>query len=312
METSPSLEPSDRPAPPVAVAHRPTALVTGSNGGVGLALAGRLAGAGWRVFVHGRDAGKLAEARATLGVDGPHEAFRADLADLGAVRRLAGDVGGATDRLDVLVHNAGLLRPSLERTDANVEVTMAVNALAPFVLTNALRPLLEQTAQEHGGARVVTVSSEAHRGGRLPAASAEGFDEAIRGPDHPARYSSIKAYCQSKLVATTWTLELARRLDGTGVTANACHPGVVRTGVFGGMGGVVGLLARASSVFYLSPKQGAASPFLLATAPRYGERTGRFVTRGFLKGPHEATPPGQAADPAVGGAVWDALGRLAG
>ena len=78
------------------------------------------------------------------------------------------------------------------------------------------------------------------------------------------------------------------------------------------MGGVVGLLARASSAFYLSPEQGAASPYLLTTAPPYAERTGQWVTRGFLKGAHGATPPGQAADPAVGGAVWDALGRLAG
>ena len=307
METSPLLDPSDRPAPDADTAHRPTALVTGSNGGVGLALAQRLAGAGWRVFLHGRNPDKLAQARATL--DGPHEAFRSDLADLDAVRRLADDVREATDRLDVLVHNAGLLRPSLERTPGGVEVTMAVNALAPFVLTNALRPLLEQTAEDHGGARVVTVSSEAHRGGHIRTTDPAVLVDDLRGKEDG--YSSIGRYAQSKLVATVWTLELARRLAGSGVTANACHPGVVRTGVFGGMGGVVGLLARASSVLYLSPDQGAASPYLLATAPRYGERTGRWVTRGFLKGPHEATPPGQAADPEVGGAVWDALGRLA-
>ena len=312
METDPRLDPSARPAPTADVADRPTALVTGSNGGVGLALAEKLAGAGWRVLLHGRDGGKLARAHAGLGVGGPHEAFQADLADLGAVRRLAETVREATDRLDALVHNAGLLRPSLEQTPGGVEMTVAVNALAPFVLTDALRPLLEQTARDHGGARVVTVSSEAHKGGRLPDPADSGFTDAVRGPDWPDRYASLKAYCQSKLVATTWTLELARRLEGAGVTANACHPGVVRTGVFGGLGGVLGLLARASSVFYLSPSQGAASPYLLATAPRYGERTGRWVTRGHFRGPHEATPPGQAADPAVGGAVWDALAQLAG
>ena len=307
METSPSLEPTDRPAPQTDVAHRPTALVTGSNGGVGLALAQKLAGAGWRVLLHGRDAEKLARAHARLNVDVAHEAFQADLANLGAVRRLADDVREATDRLDVLVHNAGLLRPSLERTPGGVEVTMAVNALAPFVLTDALRPLLERTAADWGGARVVTVSSEAHRAGRLPThALADSL-----GHPAPGDYSSIRAYAQSKLVATTWTLELARRLDGTGVTANACHPGVVRTGVFGGMGGMLGLLARASSVLYLSPGQGAESPHLLATAPRYAERTGRWVTRGFLKGPHEATPPRRASSPVAGAAVWDALGRLA-
>ena len=311
MDTAPLLDPADGNTSSTALADRPTALVTGSNGGVGLALAQKLAGAGWRVFLHGRDASKLAQARARLGVDAASEALRADLADLGAVRRLADDVRERTDRLDALVHNAGLLRPSLERTAGGVEMTMAVNALAPFVLTNALRPLLEQTAADWGGARVVTVSSEAHRGGRLPSGSAGGVDEAIRGPDQPDRYSSIKAYAQSKLAATVWTLELARRLDGAGVTANACHPGVVRTGVFGGVGGVIGWLAQASAVLYLSPRQGAESPHLLTTAPRYGERTGRWVTRGRFKGPHEATPPSQAADPAVGGAVWDALGRLA-
>ncbi|MDT0632589.1 SDR family NAD(P)-dependent oxidoreductase [Rubrivirga sp. S365] len=311
METDPRLEPSRRPAPAVDLADRPTALVTGSNGGVGLALAQKLGRAGWRVLLHGRDGDKLARAHARMDVGAPHEAFQADLANPDAVRRLADSVREATDRLDVLVHNAGLVRPSRERTAGGAEMTVAVNALAPFVLTEALRPLLERTAADHDGARVVTVSSEAQKAARLPAASPEGVAEVLRGTGRE-RYSSIRAYAQSKLVATVWTLELARRLEGAGVTANACHPGVVRTGVFGGVGGVVGLLAQAASPLYLSPEQGAESPFLLATAPRYGQRTGRWVTRGRFRGPHEAAPPGQAADPAVGGAVWDALARLAG
>ncbi len=285
-----------------------TALVTGSNGGVGLALARKLAADGWRVLLHGRDADKLERARTTLGVDGD-DALRADLAELGAVRELADRVRQRTDRLDVLVHNAGLLTPELRTTDAGVETTMAVNALAPFVLTEALGPLLEATAREHGGARVVTVSSEAHRGGRLPTTDPAALADALRGPS--GGYSSIKAYAQSKLVATVWTMELARRLDGTGVTAHACHPGVVRTGVFGGVGGLVGLLAQASSVLYLSPARGAESPFLLATDPRYGTRTGCWVTRGFLRGPHQAESPAQARDAEVGRAAWGALERLA-
>ena len=310
MPTAPQLERTDAPAPLADAASRPTALVTGSNGGVGLALARKLAGGGWRVLLHGRDGGKLSEARATLGVGGPHDSFRADLADTDAVRQLAEDVRGATDRLDALVHNAGLVSPTLRRTGAGVETTMAVNALAPFVLTNALRPLLEATARDHGGARVVTVSSEAHKGGAIPTTDPGRLAEALRGPGG-GDYSSIKAYAQSKLVATAWTLELARRLDGSGVTANACHPGVVRTGVFGGVGGVIGLLAQASSIFYLPPSKGAESPYLLATAPAYGTRTGRFVTRGHLREPHEADPPEQATDPDLGAAVWDALARLA-
>ncbi|MEM1115165.1 MAG: SDR family NAD(P)-dependent oxidoreductase [Bacteroidota bacterium] len=301
--------PLDRtPAPEADVPNRRTALVTGSNGGVGLALAEKLHADGWRVLLHGRNAAKLARAQTRLG---GAEAVQADLADLSAVRRLGDEVAAATDRLDALVHNAGLLRPELTRTEAGVETTMAVNVLAPFVLTNALRPLLEATVQAHGDARVVTVSSEAHRGGRFDTTDPEALAASLRGPTEPSRYSSIKAYAQSKLAATSWTLELARRLDGTGVTAHACHPGVVRTGVFGGVGGVVGFLAQAASVLYLSPSAGAASPYLLATDPAYGERTGRWVTRGHLRGPHEAEPPAQARAPEVGAAVWEALDRLA-
>ena len=309
METAPRLDPTDRPEPASDASDLKTALVTGSNGGVGLALAHRLAASGWRVLLHGRDPEKLARAHARMDVGAPHQALRADLADLGAVRQLAEDIRERTGRLDALVHNAGLLRPSLERTDAGVEMTMAVNALAPFVLTQALRPLLETTARDHGGARVVTVSSEAHSGGRIPTTDPARLAQALRGPT--GDYSSLKAYCQSKLVATAWTLELARRLEGTGVTANACHPGVVKTDVFGGMGGALGAVAGLFSFLYLSPETGAESPFLLANGPTYAARTGRWVTRGFLRGPHEATPPAAARDPETGAAVWDALDTLA-
>ena len=310
MPTAPRLDRDDDARAPAAdVSDRKTALVTGSNGGVGLALAHRLAASGWRVFLHGRDPEKLARAHARMDTAAPHEALRADLADPDAVRQLAGDVRERTGRLDALVHNAGLLRPSLETTAAGVEVTLAVNALAPFVLTNELRPLLEATARDHGGARVVTVSSEAHAVGSIPTTDPGPLAESLRRP--AGGYSSLKAYGVSKLVATVWTLELARRLAGTGVTANACHPGVVKTDVFGGMGGALGLAARAASFLYLSPQKGAESPALLASGPEYATRTGRWVTRGVVRGPHEATPPAAASDPETGDAVWAALDRLA-
>ncbi len=307
METAPRLDPT---APASDTAHLKTALVTGSNGGVGLALAQALAARGWRVLLHGRDPEKLSRAHARMDVGAPHDALCADLADLDAVRQLADDVRERTGRLDALVHNAGLVRPTLERTDGGVEMTMAVNALAPFVLTEALRPLLEATARDHGGARVVTVSSEAHSGGRIPTTDPARLADALRGPS--GGYSSVKAYAQSKLVATAWTLELARRLDGTGVTANACHPGVVKTGVFGGVGGALGAAARLFSFLYLSPETGAESPLLLATDPAYARRTGRWITRGFVRVPNEAEPPAAARDPETGAAVWDALGTLPG
>ncbi|MGB3543060.1 MAG: hypothetical protein WBA11_09065, partial [Rubrivirga sp.] len=102
-----------------------------------------------------------------------------------------------------------------------------------------------------------------------------------------------------------------RRLEGTGVTANACHPGVVNTGVFGGLGGVLGSIAGAFSFLYLSPAKGAESPYTLATDPSYATETGRWVTRGFLRGPHQEPAPKPARDLEVGAAVWDALARLA-
>ena len=231
----------------------PTALVTGSNGGVGLALAQKLRDAGWRVVLHGRNPDKLARARDRLGLD---DALRADLARPGDVEALAAGLEARTDRLDALVHNAGLLHPTFERAPSGVELTMAVNALAPAALTDRLRPLLERTAERHGGARVVLVTSEAHRGG----AFSDVTPEALRTPLDPGRYWSVKAYAQSKLAALAWGLETARGLDGTGVTVNACHPGLVRTGVFDGFGGLTGIVTKAFSVLYLPPSVGAAAP----------------------------------------------------
>ena len=297
------------PPPPPRTPEPRSAVVTGSSGGVGLAVAQALARSGWRVLVHGRDSEKLARARASLGPDGGHGLVRADLSNSDGTLRLASAVRAWSGRLDVLVHNAGLLMPTLRLTDDDIETTLAVNALAPFVLTNALRPLLEATVRDHGGARVVTVTSEAHRGGRIPTTDPDALADVLRRP--PGRYLSIRAYAQSKIVATAWTIELARRLEGTGVTANACHPGLVRTGVSSGFGPLLGPVLSLFSPLYLPPAVGAQSPLLLATAPQYGERTGRFVTRSHLRGPHEARPPAQARDPAVGAAVWDALGRLA-
>jgi NAD(P)-dependent dehydrogenase (short-subunit alcohol dehydrogenase family) len=301
MELAPAPTPT-----PTDPADRPTALVTGSNGGIGLALAHDLADAGWRVLLHGRDPDKLGRARTALGVGGPHEAFRADLATPAGPRDLSRRVVAATHRLDVLVHNAGGLTPQRRTTDWGVEQTMAVNAVAPYALTESLRPLLESTAAVHGGARVVTVASEAHRFARLPEADPADLAEALRQP--PGPYIPIVAYFRAKLAAMAWTLELARRLEGTAVTANACHPGLVRTAVFDGMG-LVGSAAKLFSALYLSPETGAEAPFRLATAPEYGERTGRYVVRSFFTRPHEAKPSKAARTPANGAVVWEALSR---
>ena len=288
--------------------NRPTALVTGSSSGIGRALAERLAAEGWRVFVHGRNAERLQATLLSLDGNG-HEVFRADMADLDAVRQLAADVEAASDRLDVLVHNAGGLFPSFQPSAQGVEMTVAVNALAPWVLTEALRPLLRQTADTTGGARIVVVSSDAHRGDSRPPADPAALAEAYRQPVQP--YTPFTAYFRSKLATTAWALELARRLEGTGITVNACHPGLVSTGVFAGMGRVAEIFAKAFSPLYLTPEKGARAPFLLATDPAYAERTGRYVVQSVVRAPREKAPSSLSRDPEVGAVVWDALARLA-
>ena len=290
-----------------------TALVTGANSGIGLALSTALATRGWRVFLHGRDAEKLGRAKRKVSKAGEARTFKADLADLEQVRRLAERVQEATGRLDALVNNAGLVVSSCRLTPQRIETTMAVNAVAPWALFDALRPLMASTAEAHGEARLVNVTSAAHRGGRFvpPEASgdAEALAAALREP--PRGYNAIKAYSQSKLAITAWTLEAARRLEGTGVTANCVHPGVVRTGIFPGLGGAGGFFATLFSVFYLPPSAGARGPLMLAADPAWRGRTGRFVTRGHFRGPHEAEPPEQARDPAWGAAAYDAMRLLA-
>ena len=293
----------DSPEPDAA--DLKTALITGATSGVGLALAKRLAREGWRVLLHGRSPERLSAAQRKVERLGVAQPIRANLSDLDSVRGLAEEVRGATGRLDALVNNAGLLVPKCRLTPQHIETTMAVNALAPWVLFRSLRPLLEETASAHGEARMVNVTSAAHGAGRFRADTASGLADEMREPERG--YASFKAYAQSKLALTAWTLEAARRLEGTGVTANCCHPGVVRTRIFPGLGGAGGFFASAFSVFYLSPAQGARAPHRIATSPEWREKTGRYLRRTLFAGLHDVDPPKQAQNAEWTGAVWGAM-----
>lgn len=310
MDADPLLPPTAPEASGADAADRKTALVTGANSGIGLALSKALARRGWRVILHGRNAKMLHRACARVSRLGEALTLRADLSDLDSVRNLAERVQESTDRLDALVNNAGLVVSSCRLTPQHIETTMAVNAVAPWLLFDSLRPLMEATARDYGGSRLINLTSTAHRGGRFSAEPEAGpLADALREP--PRGYNAIKAYSQSKLAITAWTMEAARRLDGTGVVANCCHPGVVRTGIFPGLGGPSGFFATLFSVFYLPPSAGARGPLLLADDPEWAYKTGRFVTRSHFRSPHEATPPEHASDPAWGAAVYDAMALLA-
>lgn len=196
-----------------------TCLVTGANRGIGREIAVGLAGAGARVLVHARTPEKVeravADIRATSGstlVEGLH----ADFMDQAQVRRLAAEVKAATDRLDVLVNNAATYNLRRQITADGHEGTFAVNHLAPFILTRELLGLLEASAPS----RVVNVSSEAHQ----RASNIEDWESR-------QSYGGYQAYARSKLANVMFSYDLAHRMEGTGVTVNACHPGLVDTGI---------------------------------------------------------------------------------
>lgn len=187
-----------------------TALVTGSTDGVGRRVAERLGQAGARVLVHGRDRARGEQVAAAIrSGGGAAEFLAADLSALAEVRRLAGEVERASDRLDILINNAGIGSAGGRQTSADGhELRFAVNYLAGFLLTYQLLPLIKDSAP----ARIVNVSSAGQQ--------AIDFDDVMltRG------YSGGRAYCQSKLAQIMFTLDLAHELDGSGITVTALHP----------------------------------------------------------------------------------------
>ena len=192
-------------------------VVTGATSGIGKAAATALAGMGGQVVLVGRDRGRAEAAAAEIGAAAavPPKVEIADLASMEQVRALAGRLA-ALERIDVLINNAGLVLGERRVTEDGFEYVFAVNHLAPFLLTNLLLPKLTGSAP----ARVVTVSSDAHSAARLD----------LDDPGQEHGWNSWRSYANSKLANILFTRELARRLDGTGVTANCAHPGTVRTG----------------------------------------------------------------------------------
>ena len=272
-----------------------TVLVTGGTGGIGLATAAGLAGLGARIGIVGRDPGRAEAAAEQLRGDGAEvDVFVADLSSQREVRRLADEVLAAYPRLDVLVNNVGGYWATRHTTVDGLERTFAVNHLAPFLLTNLLLDRLRASAP----ARVVTVSSGAQAMGSIE------FDDLQGERD----YSGQRAYNQSKLANVMFTYELARRLQGTGVTANALHPGVVRTD-FGreDSTGWMRLMVPVIRPFMKSPRRGAATSVYLASSPEVEGVTGRYFAN------QRARPSSKASQDATAAArLWDVSAKLVG
>ena len=242
-----------------------TVLVTGGSGGIGKATALGLATMGAHVAITGRDRGRAEGAAGEIRTagGGQVDVFVADLSCQSEVRRLADEVLQSLSRVDVLVNNAGGYWNNRHVTADGLERTFAVNHLAPFLLTHLLLDRLNESAP----ARVVTVSSNVQAFGRID------FDD-LQGD---RSYSGARAYNQSKLANVLFTYELARRLRATSVTANALHPGVVRTS-FGAEdpGRAQRLFTPFVRPFMKAPAQGATTSIYVASAPDLEQVTGRF------------------------------------
>jgi NAD(P)-dependent dehydrogenase (short-subunit alcohol dehydrogenase family) len=246
-----------------------TCLVTGATSGIGQETALRLATLGATVILLARDAVRGATAKAEIQSREPLarvEVMTADLSSLSQVRRVAAEILAQRDRLDVLVNNAGVISPGRQLTPDGLETTFATNHLGPFLLTSLLRELLERSAP----ARVVTVSSAAHKQVR-----AIPWDDLPRG----AQSGQGQAYPLSKLANILFTAELARRLSGTGVTANCLHPGFVRTALGREVTGVLGAIMPLALRLVPGPATGARTPVYLASSPEVAGVTGGYFAK---------------------------------
>ena len=245
-----------------------TVLITGGTGGIGRAAAIGLASMGARVGITGRDRARVevAAAEITRASGNPAvDVFVADLSSQAEVRQLAAEVLAAYPRLDVLLNNVGGFWAHRHVTVDGLERTFALNHLAPFLLTDLLLDRLVASAP----ARVVTVSSGAQAMGKID------FDDLMG----ERRYSGQRAYNQSKLANVMFTYELAGRLQGTGVTANALHPGMTNTGFSAedparAFAPLVAILRP----FMRSPERGADTAVYLASSPELEGVTGRYFS----------------------------------
>ena len=246
-----------------------TILITGATAGIGKAGALELGRRGWKVFFHARSVERGNPVLDELKQNAPSADFTlvtGDVSSMAEVKSLAEQVKAQTKTLDVLWNNAGLMLDERKVSVDGWEMTMAINHLAPFVLTRELLPLVEQTQ-----GRIITTSSGAHMMGSF------NWDDWM---DERSTYSSFKAYSKSKLANILFTRELAQRVNAKGVTAHCFHPGLVSTD-FGKQRGedkqkgfIPGSLFR--SLFMLDPQAGADTGVFLAEDPSIKNSNGKY------------------------------------
>jgi NAD(P)-dependent dehydrogenase (short-subunit alcohol dehydrogenase family) len=271
-------------------------LITGATAGIGLVTACELARRGARVIGVGRSQDRCSQAVRLIREEpcaSTVEYLTADLSSQADIRRLAQGVKNSAGRLDVLVNNAGGIYLKRSESVDGFEMTFGVNHLAYFLLTNLLLDLIKASAP----ARIVSVASAAHQGCTI------NFDD-LHGKK---RYSGWRAYQQSKLANILFTRELARRLEGTGVTANALHPGYVKTQIFRVEGIPGWLLRRAAELFAISPEEGAKTSIYLASSPEVEGVTGKYFAK-----QKPVSPSAASQDDGAARRLWDVSEELTG
>ncbi len=275
---------------------RRVAVVTGASAGIGKATARILVGQGWQVIGTGRNPARSAEAIAEIQAaaegGGSFTMLRGDFDSMADVKRVAQDICALTARLDVLINNAGGVRDRIIKTAEGTEATFAANHLAPFLLTRELLPRLREAAasQTAGSARVIAVSSTAHR-------YSQGFDfDDLQGFK---KGNAGGAYCQAKLANILFTRELARRVVADGIVAHAMHPGIVASN-FASHGDETMQAHFAKSPDTVAPDEPAETIVWLATDPEGGMQAGRYF---HLKA--EEVPGEAALDDAAASRLWD-------
>ena len=265
------------------------ALVTGATAGIGLITAEALARMGATVVIVSRSEEKCGNVVAQIQANTGNtrvEYIAGDLSAMTQVSAVAAEFLRRYDRLHILVNNAGAFINDRQVSADGYEMTFALNHLNYFYLTQ----LLQDTLIASAPARIVNVSSDAHRGGKI------NFDDLMSEKS----YSGFGVYSMTKLANVLFTNELAQRLEGSGVTANSLHPGFVATNFGKNNGGIVGLFMPVVQIFAINPEKGAETSIHLAASPDVEGVTGKYFTKKMPVQPAKA-----ALDVAVQRRLWE-------
>ncbi|MEM7016628.1 MAG: SDR family oxidoreductase [Pseudomonadota bacterium] len=267
-------------------------LITGGNSGIGIVAATELAKMGAEIVLACRESEKTTNALKTINAVAEIEAINlpVELASFQSVRDLARNFLDKYDRLDVLINNAGLFPPKQRMTEDGFEMQIGVNHFAPFLLTHLLLDCLKASAP----ARIITVSSTLHKKASLD------FDT-FKGAE---KYNSQAAYGQSKLANVMFALELAQRLEGSGVTSNVLHPGAVATDIVRELPWIV---RKIIGLMFIAPEKGAQTTIMLASDASLAEVNGKYYDQCELAG-YSAL----ANDTALRKKLWDVSAEAAG